>query len=318
MLMNDRRARDARDEMSTTRGLVFALGDLARFVPPLLARGFREAGVSIARFANGELHLALDTPPAGQDCVVLGAIAPPDDRLLSTLLLCHTLRKDGAGRIVAALPYLAYARQDRREAGRSLGAAWVGQLLSAAGADEVVTIDVHSPLVASLVPLRLRSLSPAPLFAAAIAALALEAPTIVAPDAGARARCEAVRGAAGIARPVVWFDKQRTAAGVRHLTLHGAVGDTVVLVDDILDTGSTLVSACEALAGAGMQRALVMVTHGLFTGTGWQRLWSLGVTRIFCTDTVAGGAPVRPEITVLGTGSLLADALAERPRPNSE
>ena len=316
--MNDRRAGGVKDEVSTTRGLVFALGDLARFVPPLLARGFREAGVTVARFANGELHLALDAPPAGQDCVVLGAVAPPDDRLLTTLLLCHTLRKDGAGRIVAALPYLGYARQDRREAGRSLGAAWVGQLLSAAGTDEVVTIDVHSPLAASLMPLLLRSISPAPIFAAAIAALGLEMPTLVAPDAGARARCEAVRGAAGIARPVAWFDKQRTAAGVRHLTLHGAVGPTVVLVDDILDTGSTLVSACEALARAGMQRALVMVSHGLFTGTGWQRLWSLGVTRIFCTDTVPGGAPACPEITVLGAGSLLAEALGERRRPDGE
>jgi hypothetical protein len=92
--MNERRACQVRDEMSTTRDLVFALGDFARFVPPLRARGLREGGVSVARFANGELHLALDAPPAGRDRVVLGAVAPPDDRLLTTLLL-------GAGSLLA-------------------------------------------------------------------------------------------------------------------------------------------------------------------------------------------------------------------------
>ena len=283
--------------------LAAALGDLAR-----VERG----RASIGRFANQELHVELDTVPAGRDCLVLGAVAPPDADLLATLLLCHTLAKEGARRVTALLPYLGYARHDRDEPLRSRAATWLGAVLRASAVADVVALDVHSPLVHELFPIPLRSLSPARLFADTLAALGLAEATIVAPDAGALERCEAVRRAAGIARPLAHLTKGRTPEGVRHSRLHGVVGRRVVLVDDILDTGGTLVSACEALRGAGAEEIVAMVTHGLFTGARWERLWSLGVTRIYCTDSTPlpeGRASAR--IVVLPVAPLLAAHLGE-------
>jgi ribose-phosphate pyrophosphokinase len=268
-------------------------------------------GSAISRFSNGELHVELEAAPAGRDCIVLGAVAPPDEHLLSTLLLSHTLRKEGAGRITACLPYLGYARHDRDESRKSRATAWLGEVLRASGVDAVVTIDVHSSLVHELFPIPVLSISPAALFAGAILELPPSEPVVVAPDEGALERCEALRRAAGIRRPLGYLTKTRTPEGVRHSTLHGAVGPQVVLVDDILDTGGTLLSACETLQGAGVREIVVMATHGLFTGTAWQRLWSLGVTRIYTTDsTPPPGALISDQIVVLPVAPLLADALS--------
>jgi ribose-phosphate pyrophosphokinase len=272
--------------------------------------GLELRGATIGRFANGELHVELDAASAGRDCVVLGAVAPPDEHLLATLLLAHTLAKEGARRITACLPYLGYARHDRAEPRRSRATAWLGEVLRASCVHAVLTVDVHSPLVHELFPIPVVSLSPASVFGDALVALALDDPVIVAPDAGAIERAEAVRRAAGITRPVAHLTKTRTPDGVRHSTLHGAVGPTAVVVDDILDTGGTLLSACEALRTAGAREVIVMATHGLFTGTAWEGLWSLGVRQIYVTDTtplpdsLAGSA----RIVVLPVAPLLSGA----------
>jgi ribose-phosphate pyrophosphokinase len=275
--------------------------------------GVEQGVAAIGRFPNGELHVELGTPPAGRECFLLGAVAPPDEDLLATLLLAHTLEKEGAARITALLPYLGYARHDRAEAGKSRAAAWLGHVLRASGVDAVVVVDVHSSLVHELFPVPVTSLSPASLLAAEIRTLSPIDPVVVAPDEGARERAEAVRRAAGIRRPLAHLTKTRTPDGVRHAILHGAVGPVAVLVDDILDTGATLVSACDALQRAGVREIVVMATHGLFTGEAWRGLWSRGVTRIYCTDTTPPRASVLAgPITVLPVAPLLADHL---PRP---
>jgi ribose-phosphate pyrophosphokinase len=272
--------------------------------------GIERAGSAIGRFPNGELHVELEAAPAGRDCLVLGAVAPPDEHLLSTLLLGHTLKKEGARGVTAVVPYLGYARHDRAEPRRSRAAAWLGEILGASGIGNVVAVDVHSSLIHQLFPMPVVSLSPAPLLAAEIGKLSLRDPVVVAPDDGALERCEAVRQAAGILRPLAHLTKTRTPDGVRHSTLHGEVGREVILVDDILDTGATLVSAAEALRQAGVRAMIVMATHGLFTGTAWERLWSLGVTRMYCTDsTPLPESLTSKPISVLSVAPLLADHL---------
>lgn len=267
----------------------------------------------VARFPNGELHVRLDVVPRGDVALVLGAVAPPDDQLLSTLLLAHTLSKDGAGAVVALLPYLGYARQDRSEPGTSLAAACIGQLLAAVGVAEVVSIDVHSALARALFPIPLQSLSPAAVFAGALTALEWRDVTVVAPDEGAVDRAEAVRRAAGVDRPLAHFAKRRAPGGISHSASHGVVGARAVVVDDILDTGGTLLSACEALARAGVEEIVVMVTHALFTGSAWERVWSLPVRRLYCTDTVPTPAAVaRMPVTVLPIAPVLADWIQQR------
>ena len=241
----------------------------------------------LARFENGELHATVHTSVAFEHCILLGSITPPDEQLLSTLLLAHTLRKEGAGRLTALLPYLAYSRQDKDKPGESLAAALTGRLLEAAGFGQVITLDVHSEIDKQLFPIPLISLETAALFGDAIRKHKLTEATIVAPDNGAMARSKAVQRAAGLPEgDIPYFEKQRIGTGIAHVGPIGKVGAQAVIVDDILDTGTTLVSACQKLVEAGVQEMYIMVTHGLFTGDRWRELWRLNVKRIFCTDAV--------------------------------
>jgi len=233
--------------------------------------------------------------------------------MLSLLLLAHTLKQGGASQISAILPYLAYARQDKVKAGESLATAWAGSLLAASGLDRILTIDAHSERDKKLFPVPLLSLSPAKLFATAIDKDGLMDATIVAADEGAIARCKAVKEAAHLpCGDVPYFEKKRTAQGVVHSGLIGEVGSRVIFVDDMLDTGGTLISACRKLVDANVEEIYVFVTHGLFTGTRWKDLWSLRVKHIFCTDTVQ---PLRcsteeKNITVLSAVPLLEEGLS--------
>jgi len=242
---------------------------------------------NVGRYADQELHASIEASVSGEDCVIVGTIAPPDERLLSVLLLAETLKKEGADKITVVLPYLAYSRQDKHKPGESLGTAWVGSLLKSSGIDQVLTVDVHSERDKQLFPIPLISLSTESLFADVIQRHNLQDATIVAPDNGAIGRCEAVKRAARMPSGATpYFEKKRTDQGIIHRGPVGAVGPKVVIIDDMIDTGGTLVSACEKLRAAGAQEIYILVTHGLFTGTSWVQLWSLGVKRIFCTDTV--------------------------------
>jgi ribose-phosphate pyrophosphokinase len=118
-------------------------------------------------------------------------------------------------------------------------------------------------------------------------------------------------GAAGLAPAAIpWFEKHRTETGIEHIRFTGEVGVQAVLPDDILDTGATLVSACQRLFCAGIEDIQIMVTHGLFTGKEWEGLWELGVSRIICTDTVPRCAEASdPRIVTLSAIPLLAGAL---------
>ena len=174
---------------------------------------------------------------------------------------------------------------------------------------------VFSLCTFTVITLPVVSLSPAGIFADAITRHGLTGATIVAPDEGAIGRCEAVRAAAGMTpAKIPYFEKHRTETGIIHTASVGDVGPRAVIIDDILDTGGTLISACEKLFAGGVKQIDVMVTHGLFTGTRWLDLYRFGVKRIICTDSVplpagAGG----PSIVRLPIAPLLAAQLANQP-----
>ncbi len=292
--------------------IVFAFADHEHMLDTLQPTKQR-GKFDIGRFANGELFISVRTPVRMEHCVVLGSVAPPDERLLSLSLLSHTLKKDGSWKVTAFLPYLAYSRQDKEKPGESLAAAWVGSMLQASDVDEVLTIDVHSERDKQLFPIPLVSTFPVEIFANAVTKYQLTDATIVAPDHGAIPRCKAVSEALG--RPIIgipYFQKQRDEKGIKHSDLFGSIGPRVLIIDDILDTGATLVSACEKLLQAGASEIYIMVTHGLFTGTDWKDLWSLKVQRIFCTGTVPATKDILDEcrITTLPIGPLLEHMLS--------
>ena len=282
---------------------------IGRFLDDL--PGMEPGQFSLVRHPNQELHAVIQTPVSGQHCFLLGSIAPPDSQMLSVMLLAHTLRKEGASRITGLLPYLAYAREDKVKAGESLATAWVGALLKASAFDQIWAVDLHSEHDRQLLPLALESLSPAAIFAECLEKHGLTDASFVAPDEGAISRCQAVASAVGkTPADIVYFQKRRTASGIVHHDPVGRVMRRAVIVDDVLDTGATLVSACEKLLAAGAEELYLCVTHGLFTGQRWRGLWSLAVQRIFCTDTVPACTGIQdPRVTTLPVGSLLRTRL---------
>jgi ribose-phosphate pyrophosphokinase len=271
---------------------------------------------AVDRYANKELHAKIEGTVSRAHCLILGTIAPPDESLLSILLLGETLKKEGADKITAVLPYLAYSRQDKDKPGESLGTAWVGALLKSSGIDQLLTVDVHSERGKQLFPIPLISLPTDGLFAEVIKKHGLVDATMVAPDNGAIGRCQAVMNAAGMpGAEIPYFEKRRTERGIVHSGPIGRVGAKVVIVDDMIDTGETLASACEKLAAAGMRGIYILVTHGLFTGTAWMKLWSLGAKHIFCTDSVPLRSGIEgSNITSVSVAPLIAKGLLEETR----
>ena len=287
------------------RPLVFALRGHRRFLPP----GTETGTCAVRRFANGELVAQLRTPVAGRRCLVLGSVAPPEPELARLSLVAHTLRRAGAARVVAVLPYLAYARQDVAAPGQSLGAGWIGELLRASGVDEVVTVDIHSARAAALLGMPVTSLSPAALLVEALPGDWRDRATFVAPDEGAIERCAAVAAAAGRPEAVAHLVKRRDGGGVVHLALRGDVAGRALIVDDILDTGGTVVSCCRMLRASGRRRVAVAVTHGLFTADAGARLAAGEVEAVWATDSVR--SPRRPDTTrIVRLAPVLAPAFA--------
>ena len=267
--------------------ICFALNGYKNFATSLIKGTKIKLGrFSVNRFPNQEMYVLVNDNVADMDCLVVGTIAPPDENLLSLALLCHTLKKEGAKKIKLVLPYIAYSRQDKSKPGESLATALIGDILKSSGVDEIVTMDVHSRKVSELYGTTLISLSPVEVLAQQIKKNHLEDSTLVAPDRSALARADEIIKLLGMKNSTAYLDKERTLDGIKHLAFHGEVKDKAIIIDDMLDTGGTLVSCCEQLVRAGVKDLYIMVTHGLFTGYKWKKLLDLSVKKIYCTDTV--------------------------------
>ncbi len=280
---------------------------------------FLEAQVDFARFANGELHLTLSEPVLGKECFILGSInprevSPIDDNLLSFLALCHTVHKEKGLRITAILPYLAYSRHDKEEPLKSRMAALIGKFVEVSGVDKLITFDVHSPIIASFYPIPLVNISSADLFAEEVRKMDVSAISFVAPDEGAVNRCKGVAKKVSSDASIAFVKKKRCETSVFHLDMEGSVKKKVVIIDDILDTGITLISCCKKLIEQGVEEIVIMITHGLFTGTLWEELWDLKVKKIYTTDTIPLPHHLQEQenIVVLSVVPLLIKTLKNR------
>lgn len=268
--------------------------------------GHKKGAFTASRYPNGEMHITLGTDIRGQECIILGTIAPPDEQLFSFLLLANTLKLHGARRVTAFLPYLAYARHDKIVAKESLGAAWIGGLLERSHIDSITTLSLHSDEDREYIPLAINSITLSETFARIIVERSLSGSTIVAPDEGAIDRCEAVKRAAEMQSDIAHFKKRHTKTGVILSQIVGTVKPSVIIIDDMIDTGQTLVTCCKKLKALGVTRITIMVTHGLFTGDRWQELWNLGVEKIYCTDSIPPTSlPKDARITVIPIAPLL-------------
>jgi len=223
------------------------------------------------QFPSGEWHLVVSG--VQKHCWVIGRVWPDADSLWQTLLLLDTLKRHGATSISLVLPYLSYARQDRLTLpGECLSSAALLKLCYSVGADNILTIDLHSQRIINDCSHPLINLDPTPLFAASLAPFISGADTtVLSPDKGGIVRAEALRQQLGITNTLAWIEKRRYQNRVVADALHGQLcGDVVIMVDDIIDTGGTLLLALELAQGA--RQCWICATHALCSGDRIQAL----------------------------------------------
>jgi ribose-phosphate pyrophosphokinase len=236
------------------------------------AAGSAEVVLDVGRFGDGELRIRLRAAVGGRDCALIGSVSPPADSLLALLLSAETLKAHGAHRVTAVLPYLAYARSDIPDPGSVQSIGVIGRALARAGFDRIVTVDVHSPAAALLVPIPLTSLSPAGILGAELCN-EFDFDAVIAPDRGAFPRARALADALGLDDPL----SASQVSGTR----------SALVVDDIIDTGATLSRCCDVLVDRGVEEIVVAVTHGVFTDPEWHNLLKLRPVRaLYTTDTI--------------------------------
>lgn len=251
----------------------------------LVTKSMHQEHFLVSQFDNQEFVLKLTQQVFGQKCVVLGSLTAPVDQVLQLLLLLHTLSTSGATHITLFSPYLGYQRQDGLSVGTLHGLQWADAMLHAAGVTQVITIEPHNQL--SLVGLKVPvvSYSAEYIFQDEIEHFVSLGFSFVFPDAGAVLRYRwIVEKFPTVAQGS--FIKNRQHGMVDVQEFQGKVGRKVVLYDDILDSGQTLIQICIALRQLGVEEIVIFVTHAFFHGQAWNDLWKLGVKMLYCTDSL--------------------------------
>ena len=264
-------------------------------------------------FSDGEIMVEISENIRGADVFVIQSTSRPGNRtLMEMLILIDALKRASAWRISAVIPYFGYARQDRKAAPRApITAKLVANLITVAGADRVLTMDLHAGQIQGFFDIPVDNLYAAPVLYSYISSLNLEDTVVISPDAGGveRARAFAKRLKAGLAI----IDKRRTGPNISKV-MH-IIGDVknkdVIIVDDMVDTGGTLVQGMESLLEAGARRIFACATHPVFSGPAVERLAKSPAERIIVTDTI----PLSPEareckkIIQLSVAGILSEAI---------
>lgn len=244
---------------------------------------------AVRHFPDGELDIEVTEEVRHAHVVLVqGLHAPTGEHLLELALLTDVVRRGGAATVTAVVPYLGYARQDRRESGKEpLGARVVAELIAAARLDRVVALDLHSKAVEGCFSRPVEHAAAVPALIEHVRAR-LETPAVVvSPDLGAVKRAEAFARPLGL--PVAVVHKQRlTGEDVKALSIVGEVKDRhVVVVDDMISTGGTLFAAVQTVLAHGAKPPVTVVaSHGLFVGPANERLAALPLSRVVVTDSV--------------------------------
>jgi ribose-phosphate pyrophosphokinase len=267
----------------------------------------------LQRFPDTEVSFQIDENIRGTDVfVVQPTCADVDRHLVELCVMIDAFRRSSASRITAVIPYYGYARQDRKDKPRvPISARLVADLLTAAGVDRLLTMDLHAPSIQGFFDLPVDHLFAAPVLLDWVERQQFENLTIVSPDAGGveRARAFAKKLDAGL----VIVDKRRVEANVAETmnVIGDVAGRTCVIVDDIVDTAGTLVGAVKALRDKGATRVLGCFTHAVLSGPALERIEKSDLEHLIVTDSIPSGTKAQnPKITVLSVASLLGEAIA--------
>jgi ribose-phosphate pyrophosphokinase len=270
---------------------------------------------SIRRFSDMEVFVEIEENVRGEDVFVIQPTSyPANDNLMELLVALDALRRGSARRITAVIPYFGYARQDRKSGPRTpISAKLVANLITEAGADRVLTLDLHAGQIQGFFDIPTDNLYAAPVLVKDIEdKLDGDDLVIVSPDVGGvlRARGLAKRLNADLAI----IDKRREKAGVSEvMNIIGDVEDRrCVLVDDIVDSGGTLCNAAEAMMNQGAKSVHAYVTHGVLSGGAVARVSSSPLEKLVITDSIQGTEAVRisHNIEQLSIASLMAEAIS--------
>jgi ribose-phosphate pyrophosphokinase len=269
----------------------------------------------VGRFPDGEVMVEVRENVRGGDCFVIqSTCSPPNDNLMELLLLIDALRRASAGRITAVIPYFGYSRQDRKVAPRvPISAKLVADLIAAAGAHRVLTVDLHAGQIQGFFNIPVDNLYAMPVLMSYLKKrVDAKRVSVVSPDAGGveRARAFARRLNANLA---IIDKRRRRASEVAEMQLVGDVRDSIaVLVDDMIDTAGTITEAAKVVAGAGASEVIACATHPILSDPACDRLNKSNIKEIITTNSIPLRAKTQAELSrlkVLSVGSLLAEAV---------
>ncbi len=278
----------------------------------------------VGTFSDGEISVEIGENARGLDCfVVQSTCRPVNDHLMELLIMIDALKRASAGSITAVIPYYGYARQDRKVAPRTpITAKLCADLLTAAGASRVLSMDMHAGQIQGFFDIPFDHLYAAPVLLDHMRDNGFTDPTqfvMVSPDAGGVERARAYSKRLG--SPLAIVDKRRTKANVAEvMNLIGDVRDRdAVLLDDMVDTAGTLTQAAAALQTHGARRIVAYATHGVLSGPAIERIVESPIERLVVTDTIplSEAGKSCSKIQVLSVAKLFAEAISRIHRADS-
>jgi len=285
--------------------------ELAREIVDAL--GMKLADVMVRQFSDGEIHLQIKENVRGADVFIIQPTCTPVERnLMELLLMMDALKRASAERITAVLPYYGYARQDRKDKPRvPISARLVAALLETAGADRILSLDLHAAQIQGFFDIPVDHLFATPVLIEHFKSVNSPALTVVSPDAGGveRARAFAKR----LNSPLAIIDKRREEANVAEVM--NVIGDVngrhCLLVDDLIDTAGTLVKGAEALRAKGAASVSACATHAVLSGPAVQRIETSELREVVFTNSIplSEEAKKSSKIRSLSVAKLLAEAI---------
>ena len=269
---------------------------------------------SIRKFADGEIYIEINENIRGNSIFIIQSVSSPaNDNLMELLLCIDALKRSSAKNITAVIPYFGYARQDRKVVPRtSISAKLVSNLITNAGADRVVTVDLHAGQIQGFFDIPVDNLFATPIFAKHIQRKIKNKNMIcVAPDVGGVERARALGKKLDVGLAIV--DKRRPSPGKSQvMNVIGNVKNKIcILTDDIIDSGGTIVNAADALIKRGAKEVHVYATHGVFSGDAVKKIKNSKIKNLVITDSIDSSDKLRKirNIEVLSISILLAEAI---------
>ena len=269
--------------------------------------------LTLYNFSDGEVYCQIDENVRGADVfVVQPTCSPVNDHMMELLILLDAFRRSSASRLTAVMPYFGYARQDKKDKPRvPIAAKLMADLLTAAGTDRILTMDLHTAQIQGFFNIPVDHLFAAPVLLEAIRKLDLDDLVIVSPDVGGLTRARAIAKRLDASLAVI--DKRRTGKNETEiLNVVGEVeGKDVLILDDIVDTAGTLVQAEDALRRQGAKRTFAAAVHGVFSGPALDRIEGSGLESLLVTNTIPVEAAMArtPRIRALSVAPLLGEAI---------